>query len=429
MRSTHLGRRMTALLAAGAIATTLGVALTPAAQAATSLGTLSITPATGNESNALTATTSSSCPAGSTGLIGYMSGPGITEQNNGVAQSIIQGNRPANETTFPLSGIFKDVFQANSISAPSGVFTVRIACIGPDFFSEVGEFAQTVTFTPRSAPNGGTYVANPAAKPATQTTLATPTPVDPVVQGTSVTLQATVTSGEGTPAGTVQFKSGATNLGAPVALAAGVASLSTMAIPAGAGALTAVYLPGANNFATSTSAGQAYIVAGATTLTGTSRVGATRGCTAVTGGTKTYSWLKNNVPTGITTASVVVPAAWVNAAISCTLTSTKGGTSVSRTSTAVKVAAGAAPVARVKPKVLGTTKVGKTVTCSRGTWSPAPTTYKYTWLRSGKVIPRKTAAKYKLVKADKKKAVSCRVTVLKSGYLNGVATSPARKVT
>ena len=47
----------------------------------------------------------------------------------------------------------------------------------------------------------------------------------PSVFGQSVTFTATVSSGSGTPTGTVQFKDGAANLGAPVALVAGVAEL------------------------------------------------------------------------------------------------------------------------------------------------------------------------------------------------------------
>ncbi len=426
--TTHLGRRMAALFATGALAASLGLVLAPAAQAAVSLGNLTITPATGTEATGLAVSMPADCPLNSTGIVGYMSGPGITEMSNGTAQSVIQSNR-APATSFQVSGIFRDVFQANAIAAPSGTFTVRMACIGADFFTEVGEFAQTVVFTPRGGTNNANYAAQAPAKPATSTSLAVPTPADPVVQGTSVTLNATVTSGSGTPAGGVQFKAGATNLGAAVPLTAGSAALSTTAIPAGTQNLTAVYVPGANEFAASTSAGRPFIVAGPTTTTGTNRVGVSKTCTAVTGGTRTYSWLKNGVATGITTATTVVPASWLNANISCALTSTKDAVGVTRTSTAVKITAGVAPVAKVRPKVLGTMRVGRLLTCAKGTWAPTPTRYKYQWLRAGRPITGKVASTYRIVRVDKGKLLSCRVSALKTGHLTGVATGPARKVT
>ena len=52
---------------------------------------------------------------------------------------------------------------------------------------------------------------------------------NPSVAGQSVSFTATVTSGSGTPTGTVQFRDGVTNLGAPVTLTAGQATFTTTA--------------------------------------------------------------------------------------------------------------------------------------------------------------------------------------------------------
>jgi hypothetical protein len=429
--TSRLGRRMIAVLAAGAAAAGLVAAsgLVMPAQATTSLGTLTITPATGNESNSLHGVTSASCPGGSTGIIGYMTGPGITEQNNGATQSILLSNHVV-ATDFDFSNIFKDVFAANSIAAPSGTFNVRIACIGADFFTEVGQFSQQVNFTPTGGTNAASYVTVIPTQPTT-TTLATPTPADPVVSGSSVHLSATVDGGAaGTPTGQVQFKSGATNLGAPVALTAGAATLDTTALPAGTDSLTAVYVPGGGNaLGTSTSSAVSYVVAGPTSITGTARVDGVISCGATTGGTKTYLWKKAGVSTGITSASVTVPASWLNASITCDLTSTKSATQVTRTSAAVKIALGATLVNRVRPKVLGIMHVGRRLTCSPGTWSPSATSYRYQWLRAGRPIAGKTARTYRTVRADKGKLISCKVTAVRAGHTSGVAKSPARKVT
>jgi hypothetical protein len=76
--------------------------------------------------------------------------------------------------------------------------------------------------------------------------------VNPSDSGQSVTFTATVTSGAGTPAGTVQFKDNGLNLGVPVVLnGSGVAQLTTSTLAVGNHPITADY-GGATNFLSST---------------------------------------------------------------------------------------------------------------------------------------------------------------------------------
>ena len=83
---------------------------------------------------------------------------------------------------------------------------------------------------------------------------------NPANVGQSVTFTATVASSAGVPTGTVQFKDGGTNLGAPQALnGSGAATFTTSSLSAGVHAITADY-SGDANFLTSTgtlSGGQA----------------------------------------------------------------------------------------------------------------------------------------------------------------------------
>ena len=74
----------------------------------------------------------------------------------------------------------------------------------------------------------------------------------PSVFGEAVGFTATVSSGSGTPTGSVQFKDGAASVGAPVALVSGQATLSTGALSVGSHSITAVY-GGDASFAASTS--------------------------------------------------------------------------------------------------------------------------------------------------------------------------------
>ena len=76
-------------------------------------------------------------------------------------------------------------------------------------------------------------------------TIALVSSLNPSLVGQAVTFTATVTGN--TPTGTVQFKDGATNLGAPVALTGGSAALTTSALSIGTHPITATYSGDANN--------------------------------------------------------------------------------------------------------------------------------------------------------------------------------------
>lgn len=83
------------------------------------------------------------------------------------------------------------------------------------------------------------------------TTTGVTSSVNPSDFGQSVTFTATVTSGAGTPSGSVQFKDGGTNIGSAQALTAGVAQLSISSLASGSHVITAEY-SGDGNFLNST---------------------------------------------------------------------------------------------------------------------------------------------------------------------------------
>ena len=80
-----------------------------------------------------------------------------------------------------------------------------------------------------------------------------------------------------------------------------------------------------------------------------------------------------------------------------------------------------------KPKVVGAVKVGKTLTCRTGTWSPAPSKTSVRWLRDGKAIKKAVKTKYKVVRADARHRLSCKVTATRAGYKAATATSVKTK--
>jgi alpha-tubulin suppressor-like RCC1 family protein len=78
------------------------------------------------------------------------------------------------------------------------------------------------------------------------------------------------------------------------------------------------------------------------------------------------------------------------------------------------------------PTVTGTVKVGRTLTAHVGSWEVSATRYSYQWLRNGAAIHAATKATYKLVRADKRKKISVRVTGARTGFTTGTATSAGR---
>lgn len=100
--------------------------------------------------------------------------------------------------------------------------------------------------------NGSVFRIQFDAGVSASTTTALTSSVNPSVSGQSVTFTATVTSAQGVPTGTVQFKDGGANLGSPVALNQnGVATLSTSSLAVGTHTITAEY-GGGGNFLAST---------------------------------------------------------------------------------------------------------------------------------------------------------------------------------
>jgi len=84
-----------------------------------------------------------------------------------------------------------------------------------------------------------------------------------------------------------------------------------------------------------------------------------------------------------------------------------------------------APVTTVPgvPMITGTAQVGQVLTANPGTWTPAPTTFSYQWLRNGVAIAGATGATYTPVAADVGTTLTVRVTGTPAGATQASATS------
>ena len=130
--------------------------------------------------------------------------------------------------------------------------------LGVGAHSITGVYSGDTTFATSTS---GT-VAHQVDQAATTTGVVRSAGPNPSTVGQSVSFTATVAvtaPGAGTATGTVQFKDGATNLGAPLALTAGQATFTTTTLALGAHSITGVY-SGDTSFTTSTSAAVAHQV-------------------------------------------------------------------------------------------------------------------------------------------------------------------------
>lgn len=425
-------RTWTAAFAVSTLAAAL-LAYAPSPAGAAVLGKLNLTPSSGTTASILDIETLVPCAAGAEFVAAELRGSGIDPDAGGNIitglTAIDPGNTPTNDFggySVATNAKFFDVFQFYNVLAPAGDYTLAVNCYDSNAV-KTDEITATIRFTASGGSFNATYVqlSNAAA---TSTSLVAG-PADPVVSGTSVTLTATVTGGV---PGSVRFQRNGANLGAAAAVAGGTASLVTSALPAGTNNLTATFTPTDTTAnAPSTSAPVSYVVAGPATVTGTARVGSTLTCasTATTGATTAYTWFLGTKQSATTTKTLKVPATWKGFQAKCAVKTTKNAITVTQTSPlTAKIAVGLAPVATKKPYITGTLRVGKTLTCNKGTWTSSPTSYKYQWYRGSTALSGKVYSTYKTVSTDKGKYLKCRVTTVKAGYTAGVAFSAAKKI-
>ena len=172
--------------------------------------------------------------------------------NNKLNQTITFGSIPNKTFGDADFGVSPTASSSLAVSlAASGNCTVTTPAPGTVHITGAGNCTITASQAGNATFNAATNVQQSftIAKAATTTAVsATPNPSN---SGQNVTFTATVTSGAGTPTGTVQFKDGGTNLGSAQTLnGSGVATFSTTALTPGVHAITADY-SGDVNFATS----------------------------------------------------------------------------------------------------------------------------------------------------------------------------------
>jgi Big-like domain-containing protein len=230
-----------------------------AAPPAGSLGSLTITPATGSDLTVPTARTSGPCPTSADSANMLITGP------VGAADPIFPPDNPlliagttsaAFSTTdafdLPFSVSLKDAPKGKALQA--GEYDLVAQCVNGLTQEVFGTFTGAMFFTSPTV----YQTTDPNVGPTATTTTLDVTPASPVAAGTVKTLTATVSLPEA--AGSVQFKAGDNNIGRPVAVSGGTASTKTR-LAVGTHPLTAVFTPtDVNAFSGSTSNTVSYVV-------------------------------------------------------------------------------------------------------------------------------------------------------------------------
>lgn len=139
-----------------------------------------------------------------------------------------------------------------------------------------------------------------------------------------------------------------------------------------------------------------------------------------------YQWLRNGTAiTGATAKTYKATTSDAGRALTVKVAARRTGcTTTSRTSAGASI-----PLYAVTaPKITGTARVSSTLTLSRGTWTPTPSSYRYQWYRSGVALSGRTGSTYTLTWADKGRTITARVTASRTGYVTGTATTAGRTV-
>lgn len=165
-------------------------------------------------------------------------------------------------------------------------------------------------------------------------------------------------------------------------------------------------------------------------VTGTLRVGqlltAAPGTWLPTASSYGFTWLRDGVPIPGATAQTyrAVPADRTRQLTVRVVATGEGGSSDPVTSAPTAAIGYGLFVSSVRPGVVGTRRIERTLTAAVGSWSPAPTSYRFQWLRDDRPIVGATGRTYVTRLADFGKRLSVRVSPRRADYANGAAVSP-----
>lgn len=141
-----------------------------------------------------------------------------------------------------------------------------------------------------------------------------------------------------------------------------------------------------------------------------------------------YQWRANGVPlSGGTSSLLSMTASMLGKQISVTVTATHAEYATKSVTSAARTVAPGTFTAAV-PKISGTAKVGRTLTATRGTWTPTPSTLTYVW-KAGSTVLKSGASRYLTVPASAQgKRITVTVRGSRTGWTTLLKRSPATAI-
>ncbi|MEU4364683.1 S8 family serine peptidase [Promicromonospora sp. NPDC023987] len=129
-----------------------------------------------------------------------------------------------------------------------------------------------------------------------------------------------------------------------------------------------------------------------------------------------YRWrLDGQYIRGATKRTLTMRSAWRGHLITVGATVQKSGyTTKSVTSASARV--GGAYSKSPNPVISGTKRVGSTLTATRGTWSPTPSSFSFQWYADGRPISGATTSRYRPTGSDYKKEITVTVRTYRAGW-------------
>ena len=346
--------------------------------------------------------------------------------------------------TASVAGSIQFTQDGSPVGSPVSVTTAPFTGTSAPITLPAGDHLYAASFTPTDSNNyfGATSANLSISVNGAPTSVSQPvaSTLSPISVGSSITLTSAATAGV---AGSIRFKDNLNVItGVPAVAVAndGSATSASFQPTAGSHNYTAVFTPtDFLNYSQSTSTALTYVVnavapltqAPGTTTTGSHYVGGRLNCVkgpwlSVDANTSyAYTWWANGVKFATGPTYVVLAAAQAGRSVICRVTAANGTVTAYDDSPAVTILKGNF-VNKAKPAIGGVLKVGKLLTASTGTWTPAGTSYTYQWKRGSTVIGR--AKTYRTTAKDKGKTLIVIVTAARAGYNSRAIPSLGKKI-
>ncbi|MEV0950228.1 hypothetical protein [Promicromonospora sp. NPDC050249] len=157
------------------------------------------------------------------------------------------------------------------------------------------------------------------------------------------------------------------------------------------------------------------------TIGGVRQVGKTltvnRGTWAPTPSSVTYVWKANGATISTrTTSTFVVPASALGKRLTVTVTGSRAGYTTKSVASGQTAAIAPGTFTAPRPTISGTTRVGSTLTVTRGTWSPAPSSVNYVWKADGAYLETRRDNRFVIPSRARGKHLTVTVVGSRAGY-------------